>query len=61
VEFHRVDDLIGRIVTALRADNGNSVASRDERLALQPYPPVEGYRKILDDYQDPTLHLYRSV
>jgi hypothetical protein len=61
MQFHGVDDLIGRVAAALRTYHGDSVASRGERLAFQPHPPVEGYRKVLDDDQDPTLHLYRSA
>ena len=53
VQLHRVDDLVSRVAAALRADDGHLVTGRDQRLALQPHPPVEGHRKVLDDDKEP--------
>ena len=56
-----VDDLVRGIAAALRADDGDPVAGRDEGLAFQPHPPVEGHRKVLDDDQDAAFHPYKSA
>ena len=52
VQLNAFDDLVPRVALALRADHGDPVASAGERLALQPHPPVERHRKVLDDDQD---------
>ena len=52
VQLDAVDDLVGRVAVALRADDADLVASRDECLALEPDPPVERHRQVLDDDQD---------
>ena len=52
VELHRVDQLISRVPFALGAHDGDLIAVRDEGLALEPHPSVEGHRKVLDDDED---------
>ena len=55
VQLHPVDDLVGRVSAGFRADRGHPVAGREQRLALEPDPAVEGQREILHDDQDARL------
>ena len=43
VHLYRIDDLVRGITFAFRADDGHPVTRRDQGLALQPHPPVEGH------------------
>ena len=52
VQLDAIDDLVVRVILALGADHGDPVAGPGERLALQPHPPVERHRKVLDDDED---------
>ena len=61
VQLYGVHDLIGGVAAALGTNDSNPVTCRNQRSALEPYPPVERYREVLDDDQDPALHLYRST
>ena len=50
---HAVDDLGRAGALALGADDRDVVSPVDEGLALQPHPPVEGDREVLDDDDHP--------
>ena len=55
VQLDRVQDRVRGVAWPLRAHDSDLVAGRDERLALEPNPPVEWHREVLDDDQD-TFH-----
>ena len=52
VQLNAIDDLVARVTLALGAHYGDLVAGPGQGLALQPYPPVKGHRKVLDNDQD---------
>ena len=52
VDVDPVEVLARRVTRALRADHADVVAAGDQRLALEPHPPVERDREVLDDDQD---------
>ena len=59
VKLHRVNDLERRIAPALGAHDSDAVTRRDQRLTLQPYPPVEGTGRFWTMIE-PRLHVHKS-